>query len=418
MVVEHAPRAVVEYPASGVQHGAAVAHVFALPPGPWVHPKTNLKYSVGDSHSGHPDVKCYLLTDAAGETPVACYQTKLSCRSVKTCTYTSEHPSATTPTYDSTGPAYANTHKRDVSRDATREVFEKTLVLYTALLVRGCSFEEGRPQPAEGACTNADNPGLPPDAADWVALVAPNGQGLLLDTPAKEPAACGGHFSAVLPFWQGKSQPPPLVNLGGTAAAGEGYGPLAPCAFVAMHHEQKELCPYWHRTPQGKLEWGILSLLPDCPTCFEMYVPNDLTATPYIVLVSCHPHSHKDPSSTRTPLATLSRFKSMLRSLGWHLADATPSELSWIGAQDPVLSDLHPSLGNSDHVYRIIQDLHLEIYPDGTGFKGARLCQQHLELPPDQQYLRCVETVHLPDHDPFTIIICMFPAMSQLLLTT
>ncbi|KAF8489146.1 hypothetical protein JB92DRAFT_2620614, partial [Gautieria morchelliformis] len=44
--------------------------------------------------------------------------------------------------------------------------------------------------------------------------------------------------------------------------------------------------------------------------------------------------------------------------------------------------------------------------------------RQHLQLPPDQQYLRCIETVHLPDHDPFTIIICMFPAMSHLLLAT
>jgi hypothetical protein len=50
---------------------------------------------------------------------------------------------------------------------------------------------------------------------------------------------------------------------------------------------------------------------------------------------------------------------------------------------------------------------------------GARkLCMQQLVLPPEQQYLRCVETVHLPDHQPFVIIICMFPAMSRLLLTT
>jgi hypothetical protein len=115
-----------------------------------------------------------------------------------------------------------------------------------------------------------------------------------------------------------------------------------------------------------------------------MYVPNDLISTPYVILVSRHPHSHPDPTPTQTPVSILDTFKTMLRMLGWQLADVTPrrlalntafmvalrKELAWTVAPDPVLSDLHPSLGNSDHVCRIIHDLRLELYPDGTGFKG------------------------------------------------
>jgi hypothetical protein len=76
----------------------------------------------------------------------------------------------------------------------------------------------------------------------------------------------------------------------------------------------------------------------------------------------------------------------MLRTLGWQLADATPRRLalnpafmdalrnkvSWILAQDPVLSDLHPSLGNSDHIGRIIHDLRRELYPDGMSLEGSK----------------------------------------------
>ncbi|KAF8515754.1 hypothetical protein JB92DRAFT_3114722 [Gautieria morchelliformis] len=164
-----------------------------------------------------------------------------------------------------------------------------------------------------------------------------------------------------------------------------------------------------------------------------MYVPNDLEATPYIVLASRHPHSHPDPKPTQTLLTILGKFQNMVCDLGWHLADATPrrlalnsafmaslrQELDWAHPHDPALSHLHPSLGNSNHVGRIIQDLRLELYPGGTGIKGAERFLAHQQtMPLPEQYLRCVESVSIPGHEPFIIIICMLPAMSQLLITT
>ncbi|KAF8578686.1 hypothetical protein K439DRAFT_1621146 [Ramaria rubella] len=221
-----------------------------------------------------------------------------------------------------------------------------------------------------------------------------------------------------------------MVELDAKAA---GYGPLHSCGYVAARREQKRLCPHWHRTDDGRLERGILEPQKVCQTRFEIYVPNDLPSCPQIIIVSRSPHSHIDPRPTKTPLTIIEIFNSFLRGLNWRLADATPRRLSldsafmaalrnrllWTGLQDPLLSALHPSLGNMDHTARLIDLMRAEYFPNGSGLKGAKeLCQQHKLLPPSEQYVRAVETVTLPGLDPFTIIICMLPSMSGFLMTT
>ncbi|KAF8531481.1 hypothetical protein JB92DRAFT_2691415 [Gautieria morchelliformis] len=444
-IVTHPRGAVVEFPVSGAVEGEAVAHVFAITCADWVHPKHNLQYSLGDAHGGHKDVKCHLLTNAAGVTPVLCYQTRLSCRSVKACGYVGPCVPAAGVPDDGQVDAPCQTcagASCDSSREATREVFNKTLGLYAALLSRGCSW------PRDTRAQNAD-------ATGWLDATPPHGDGIPLDARAMEPSPCGGHFllcwsTSGSPFLQcseyrnaGRAHLKlsqlgefnliyldalltdnrPVVEALEKLAQTDGYGPLATCDFMATWREQKQLCR------NGSLERGILMPCEPCPTRFDMYVPNDLEATPYIVLVSRHP----DPKPTRAPLTILGKFQNMVRDLGWHLADATPrrlalnstfmaslhQELDWAHPHDPALSHLHPSLGNSDHVGRIIQDLRLELYPGGTGIKGAERFLAHQQtMPLPEQYLRCVESVSIPGHEPFIIIICMLPAMSQLLITT
>ncbi|KIJ27165.1 hypothetical protein M422DRAFT_271718 [Sphaerobolus stellatus SS14] len=106
------------------------------------------------------------------------------------------------------------------------------------------------------------------------------------------------------------------------SARREGYGPLVACNFVSSTKEQKELCE-------------------------EL-------------------------------------FMTLLDSLGWRLADATPRKiildsafrtalqkvLNWDRLLDPSLNDLHPSLRNFDHTARLINKLHFERFPNGTGFEG------------------------------------------------
>jgi hypothetical protein len=86
-----------------------------------------------------------------------------------------------------------DTPTQHISRDSKHEVFEKTLALYTALLVRGCSVSEDTHVDSSDPLDNMLQD-LPPDAGDWVSLAAPNGTGLPLDTRAKATTACGGGF--------------------------------------------------------------------------------------------------------------------------------------------------------------------------------------------------------------------------------
>ncbi|KAF8574792.1 hypothetical protein K439DRAFT_1665328 [Ramaria rubella] len=179
----------------------------------------------------------------------------------------------------------------------------------------------------------------------------------------------------------------------------DGYGPLHSCGYVAVRREQKQLCPHWHRYNNGKLEWGILEPQKECQAQFKIYVPNDLPSCPQIIIVS--------RNATPQRLSLDSAFMAALRS-----------QLLWTGLQDPLLSALHPSSGNMDHTAHLIDLMRSEYFPNGTGLKGANeLCLQHKLLPMSEQYVWAVETVTIPRVDPFMIIICMLPSMSEFLMS-
>lgn len=140
----------------------------------------------------------------------------------------------------------------------------------------------------------------------------------------------------------------------------------------------------WHRGSDGKLSRGIMGGAGDCPVRFEIYSPNNLTCCPEILLVVRNGHSHVEPMPSKTPRVHLHIFNNLLEGLDWKLADATPRRilldsafikglrrvLAWNGVQDPTLADLHPSLGNSDHTARLINNLRDKRFPHGTGLRG------------------------------------------------
>jgi hypothetical protein len=166
--------------------------------------------------------------------------------------------------------------------------------------------------------------------------------------------------------------------------------------------------------------------------------------------MSRNPHSHPPPSPVKTPPPLIKCFKSLLLRLEWKLADATPRRivldsgfmeglrqvLGWhVLDHDPMLQDLHPSLGNLDHVRRLIDVLRTERFPHGTEFNGLLryhfylfiylykslprcelLAVEQASLPVDQCYLRCVERHVIPGEDEFRLIICMTSWMSSHLL--
>lgn len=199
------------------------------------------------------------------------------------------------------------------------------------------------------------------------------------------------------------------------------------------------------------LEQGILRRWSNnCPTTYDIYVPQDLSTCPEIIVVSSHPHSHPPPLPVKTPGVFVVLLRSLLLELNWKLADATPRrilldsafmaglrrKMAWTGRRDPVLSDLHPSLCNLDHIRRYINTLRLEHFPAGTGFEGllhlsvlhlsslnslflgaCHLVREHQQLPLDEQYVRCAEKHTDTAGKEFLFVICMLRAMSQQLMT-
>ncbi|KIJ38662.1 hypothetical protein M422DRAFT_258537 [Sphaerobolus stellatus SS14] len=176
-------------------------------------------------------------------------------------------------------------------------------------------------------------------------------------------------------------------------AASAGYGSLIPCYFVSGMQEQKELCMSFHRTKEGVLKCGQLVQSKPCSALFEIYYPNDMALNHWITM------------------AIEELFNSLLDTLGWKLADATPCKiildaafmtglhkiLGWHGLQDPSLSDLHPSLGNFDHTACLINKLRFEQFPDGTGFQGILvMIEENASLPHEQVYVRCAEKHDIP----------------------
>lgn len=205
----------------------------------------------------------------------------------------------------------------------------------------------------------------------------------------------------------------------------------------------------WHRYPSGMLERGELRRNRKCNVTFEIYTPNVISDAQSQVLIVCrNAHTHPLPAPTKTPPIYKSILHKLLLDLKWKLADATPrralldtgfmaslrSQLGWPHDRNPVLSDLHPSLANDDHVKRIILDLRDTHFPSGTGFEGKvlnsadiatdtphpstkvgvrRLSEQQNSL--EEPYVRYAEELTV-DGETFRIVVCMTPTMSKYLL--
>ncbi|KIJ42824.1 hypothetical protein M422DRAFT_253914 [Sphaerobolus stellatus SS14] len=438
--VQHPENAIVEYPETGHSTNEAIAHIFPVSTeeSGAFDPKMNIQYGIWGKHGSRDNTRLFLMPqNTKGFT--LCKKFKARCMGVKQCTYHG-FPRHFSPVSESSelhsNPSFVDS--------AQHEVFMKTLGFFCVLMQNGCPFDPEYEWELENEFDSQDisdsehpllfyerlrdtrcytaSSNLPKCKGKPIFRKNDFDQSFIQCENRRK-----GHKAHLiirnlnefnLEYLQALfSNNLSLILTIEKEARKLGYGPLLPCDFVSATRDQKELCPHFHRYEDGILKRGILEHSDQCTARFEVYYSNEAALNPWIVMVCQHPHTHPDPRPTRTPQIIEDSFLSLLETLGWRLADATPRRiildaafmtglrniLGWQGVLDPSLSDLHPSLGNFDHTARLINKLRSEHFPHGTGFK-------------EQVYVQCAETYESPSERKFTIIICMFKAMSVLLL--
>ncbi|KAJ8475498.1 hypothetical protein ONZ45_g15590 [Pleurotus djamor] len=441
-IVDHPLEAVVEYPQTAGNSTDAIAHRYSVDGKPFVHPKGNIQYSLGDSHGGHDNVGCGLLLDGTGK-PFKCRQLKTSCRGLKYCEFSNGEAEGNTGYVMMRPEILSQRAESSINCGAEEVVFMRTLGLYCALKERGCDVGENSQtsRPGGGLEHGSRSPRKRPApcAGEFKLRVGKQGQRFLECEHRSSKNLDHLYISDLNDYDLGyleallTSNNAVISNYEITAQA-KGYGPLVSCTFTASRSEQKELCPHWHRDSRGRLKRGLLKpQTKKCPSTFDIYTPYDLQACPFVVIICRHPHTHPPPRPTKTPDTIMGVFHALLMTLDWKLADTSPRKLaldsafmqsfrkylSWTKKLDPPLSQLHPSLGNFDHVRRCIGILRSEFFPKGTGLEGAKLLLEgQRAAPPEERYLRAVEVHTLSDSTQFTLIICMTPSMSRQLLNS
>ncbi|KAF8126785.1 hypothetical protein EV363DRAFT_1298507 [Boletus edulis] len=468
-IVYHPPGAIVEYPQTGSVNEQAVAHVFPVDPAGFVHPKASFQYSLGDNHGGRPGVMCSLLRDDAGN-PIICNRLKTSCRGLKVCSARSREADSSAHSHTDRFHVGGLISPRSSHVDTAKaEIFTKTLALFCALQEHGCSssvaIEYANPagrgiysddSEPESDDENGGNP-LPPGASSLVQHLSQSRR-----SRSDGNQTCNGalllrrdrfhqHYISCQHQRRGDRSHLLLRNLQEydidylrallendmntvaiheNAALQGGYGPRVPCTFVASPSEQKQRCPFWHRYADGTLARGTLTQWgTKCLSTYHIYVPQDLSICPRVVVVCRSPHNHSPPAPVNTPPPLVDILDKLLSDMGWRLADATPRRvmldsgfvrglravLGWELELNPSLPDLHPSLANLDHLRRLIMRVRLLKFPDGTGFEAVRLLVSN-SIEDVGRYVRCAETHLLSTGKEFQLVICMSASMSLRLM--
>lgn len=138
-----------------------------------------------------------------------------------------------------------------------------------------------------------------------------------------------------------------------------------------------------HRSDIGDLVIAEMIQL-KCKSKFRVYQPTEeyREQCSQILLVCSGEHPHPIPLPSKTPSFIRTELDDLIRSLDYDIPDLTtrrflrhPTTVAFLkkrvpDIQEPMLSDLHPSLANRDHVKAFIQKIQDEMYPHGTGWDG------------------------------------------------
>ena len=176
-----------------------------------------------------------------------------------------------------------------------------------------------------------------------------------------------------------------------------------------------------------------------CRSQYHVYqpLPEYQKTCPYILIVCSGPHTHPIPIPMQTPVSVRNSLIDFLKTLS-ELPNLTarclihhPAVQVWLKQQKPelphpVFVDLHPSLGNMDHLNAYLLQAQASLYPKGTDWAGVLHLKELQDdtVPVCQPYIREVLELELTDDDsrlgdttPFRLILCILPENSARLVT-
>ncbi|KAF8315972.1 uncharacterized protein EI90DRAFT_3021720 [Cantharellus anzutake] len=209
----------------------------------------------------------------------------------------------------------------------------------------------------------------------------------------------------------------------------QGWGPDAMCLTVENSSSTQTHCTVDHHLPNNRR--GKLKRI-TCTCIMRIYTPYNLHDCPYVAITFQGSHTHPIPLARTVPAQLRDLITSLVKGMGADLADATPRPFSrypsvqyalksfFPDLPHPTLMDLHPSLGNYEHLRIFTKVQKRKEFPFGTDWEGAvHFQRQEANFPPENRYVRRIkEAMADPtdkDQQHYRIIVCMTHYMSDLL---
>ncbi|KAF9059684.1 hypothetical protein BDP27DRAFT_1497038 [Rhodocollybia butyracea] len=423
------PGSSLEYPETGANDDEAIGHVFSMEGELWHSPGHDFAYSRGPPKgNGRQSVTVPLLVDSNSGEMIPCIVHHSTCQGVKICplSYISygekgeySHSSATREDLQE-----RLRHDRELEhefRSPTRDVFERTSALITAIHRLGCSSSSGnltndQVVDDERSTLRRGYPDMPNRCTGRIIF------GFLDDNHYFDCTIGNGQYDVdyIEAILTGDHAEVARIE---DEASRNGYGPETTCYTIINHSAQRLTCPWNHRDPtDGILKQPKLVNL-GCNCTYREYVPLEeyRQRCPFILIVSRGVHSHPIPLPEKTPASVKSTLDSLFKQLDADLADMTPR-----------LFLRHPIVKSHLKVY--IDAVKKMCFPAGTGWKGLLdlKSQQDTLLSQEELYIRSMVEIPvdalqseeddvpddglLSDSDPLRIAVCMTVAASSRLI--
>ncbi|KAF8058004.1 hypothetical protein FPV67DRAFT_1722388 [Lyophyllum atratum] len=401
--------AYVEYPETGSPE--PIGHLFRRDPDSWHNPAYEMAYSMGfpsgRTQNGR-EVSNPLLKDGAGVL-VPCTESHFTCQGSKACpkadikNLSAPHTSASRE--DVRLRLLSDRSQRVAALSPQSEVFRNTAAFIAALRNTGCRAPRG--EETELPAEELANRELASRAQRGYISIESRCEGRLhynkkinRDHYIQHIDETRFDFDYIKAYFDKDKDELERIE---QSASALGVRPLRACTTVTNFSAQKVCCPFDHRLENGSLVQPEMVHLP-CQVKFRIYEPlaDFRNNCPFILLVAVGSHPHPVPLPQKTPPVIRAEIMALLDKLGGSLADLTtrrflrhPVVRAYLTARfpsipSPLLSDLHISLSNREHVKVYIDQAISKNFPYGTGWEGLLHLKrvQDETLRPEDHYIR------------------------------